>query len=93
MKAKLVDCLYVVLGFNDDGMRITALVFEQQTCFWSIDLCRRAYMTKHENVRNGPLVFIWKVEETFVCDVDDARRDFTRGRWCPRAISVLCKAH
>jgi len=74
MKVNLVDCLYVALGCIDDGVRLTTLVFEQQTCFWSIELCRIAYMMNHEKIGNGLLVFIWKVEETFVCDGDDARK-------------------
>jgi len=89
-KVKLVDCLYVVLEFNDDGVRITALVLEQQTCFWSIELCRRAYMMKHEDARNGLLVFIWKVGETFVCDGDDARKGlYSRSVVPPNHLGAL----
>jgi hypothetical protein len=54
--------------FIDDGVNRTALVFEQYICFGSIDLCRIAYMMRHETIENGLLVFISKVEVTSVHD-------------------------
>lgn len=59
MDGKLVDSLNLVYGFIDDGIKWTALVLEkEETCFCSCDLCRRAYISKHEKMRYELLEFI-----------------------------------
>ena len=58
LKVKSSDNLVLVYGFIDGSVKIEVLVFEQQTCFCSIEFCRKAYMMRAKNVRKGLLVFI-----------------------------------
>jgi len=41
----------------------------------------------------GYLYLYGKLERHLSVMVMMHERDFTRGRWCPRTISVLCKTH
>lgn len=51
LKVKSVDNLVLVYGFIDDGVKIAVLVLEQQTCFCSIEFCRKAYMMRGEKCK------------------------------------------
>lgn len=46
LKVKSSDNLVLLYDFVDDGVKIEVLVFEQQTCFCSIEFCRKAYMMR-----------------------------------------------
>lgn len=51
LKVKSVDNLVLVYGFIDDGVKIAVLILEQQTCFCSIEFCRKAYMMRGEKCK------------------------------------------
>ena len=51
LKVKSSDNLVLVYGFIDGSVKIEVLVFEQQTCFCSIEFCRKAYMMRGEKCK------------------------------------------
>jgi hypothetical protein len=52
VEVELINDLDPVLGYINDGVKMTAFVFEQLRCFRSIDCCRRVYMMKLEDEEN-----------------------------------------